>query len=146
MKQSVFRTALFALPLIGATVVAVSIVNAQEGRPGRDGPKVEMNTGKSLSNRGDRGDVRSERGSDRIVRRDRDGRNGDRYDGRRRWSGGDGGRRHWRSGRRYSWGPGVVFYLNDGYYYGECNWLKRRYRQTGHRVWLRRYAMCRNAV
>lgn len=145
---------------------------AQEGRAGRDGGgKVESNAGAKSSGAGDRGSMRrdgdSDRGDrgdrnrgdrsdrgDRADRGDRDrgdradrGNRGDRYDGnRRRWSGGNGSNRNWRSGRRYSWGPGIAFYFNDGYYYGECNWLKRRYRETGNRIWLRRFDRCRDAV
>jgi hypothetical protein len=49
-----------------------------------------------------------------------------------------------RRGHRYLWGPGVTFYLSDGYYYGECGWLKRRAIQTGDRIWWRRYERCRD--
>ncbi len=89
----------------------------------------------NVENRGDRRDA-----SDRPRRMDRG------YNPGRRFSGGDGRNRDWRGGRRYNWGPGIAFYFSDGYYYGECNWLKRRARQTGNRIWLRRYAQCRNAV
>ena len=44
-------------------------------------------------------------------------------------------------GTRYSWGSGFWFY--DGYYHGDCQWLKRRYRETGSRYWLERYRQCR---
>ena len=53
---------------------------------------------------------------------------------------GDGGHR----GRRTSWGGDYLFYFYDGYYHGNCAWLKQRYRETGARYWLRRYEQCRN--
>jgi hypothetical protein len=34
--------------------------------------------------------------------------------------------------------------LSDGFYYGECSWLKRRALQTGDRIWWRRYERCRD--
>jgi hypothetical protein len=176
MKPQTYRTAIFAIPLAVAALMA-STAMAQEGRPGRDGGgKVESNAGGKSAGGGDRGSMRRDgdgdrgdrgnrNGGDRADRGDRDrgdradrgdrdrgdrvnrADRRDRYDGnRRRWSGGNGPNRNWRSGRRYSWGPGFAFYLSDGYYYGECSWLKRRYNQTGNRIWLRRFAMCRDAV
>ena len=165
MKPQTYRTALFAIPLAAAAFMSSTAI-AQEGRAGRDGgAKIESNAGARSSGNADRGSVRrdgdgvrADRGDrnrgDRADRGDRDrgdranrGDRRDRYDGnRRRWSGGYGSNRNWRAGRRYSWGPGFAFYLSDGYYYGECSWLKRRYNQTGNRIWLRRFAMCRNAV
>ncbi len=90
--------------------------------------------------RGDRGrvdrdvDVRSRRGAEVELRR----RDHDR--GWRR----AGYREHIHRGHRYSWGPGVAFYFTDGYYYGECRWLKRRALQTGSPVWWSRYERCRD--
>ena len=49
-----------------------------------------------------------------------------------------------RNGRAYSWGPGISFYLYDGHYYGDCDWLKRRARETGSDYWQRRYRQCRS--
>ena len=46
-------------------------------------------------------------------------------------------------GHRYNWGPGFAFYFSDGYYYGECGWLKRRAIQSGNPIWWRRYHRCR---
>ncbi len=89
----------------------------------------------NVENRRDRSDA-----SDRPRRLDRADNPG------RRFTNDDRRNRNWRGGRRYNWGPGVAFYFSDGYYYGECNWLKRRARETGNRIWLRRYAQCRNAV
>jgi hypothetical protein len=51
----------------------------------------------------------------------------------------DRGRHH--RGRHHSWGPGFYFY--DGYYHGDCGWLRRRAEETGSRVWWRRYRQCR---
>ncbi len=63
-------------------------------------------------------------------------------DRRRDWNG-PGYRDRIRRGHRYAWGPGISFYLSDGYYYGDCGWLKRRAIETGSRVWWRRYERCR---
>jgi hypothetical protein len=63
--------------------------------------------------------------------RDRDGREG-------------GDRDRIFRGHRYAWGPGFDFYLSDGYYYGECSWLKRRAIETDNPVWWRRYHRCRD--
>lgn len=107
------------------------------------GDRVNGEDGGDRVNRGDGGD-RVNRG-DRGQRFSRD--RGDGYEGpRRRWSGGDGRRDRWRSGHRYNWGPGFAFYFYDGYYYGECSWLKRRVRVTGDPVWWYRYERCRDAV
>lgn len=59
-----------------------------------------------------------------------------------------GGRRFSRSyihrhGRRHTWGPGIYFWFYDGYYYGDCEWLRRRAIATGSRYWWRRYNQCR---
>lgn len=50
------------------------------------------------------------------------------------------GRRHHR-GRHYGWGPG--FYFFNGYYHGNCAWLRHKARETGARVWWHRYRRCR---
>jgi hypothetical protein len=61
----------------------------------------------------------------------------------------DGGTRYyrrsgdWRRGTRYLWAPGFAFYLYDGYYYGDCDWLRRRAIATGSRIWWERYRRCR---
>lgn len=54
------------------------------------------------------------------------------------------GDRPWMAGRRYSWGPGVGFYFWNGYYYGDCRWLRRRAIETGSAYWWRRYRLCRD--
>lgn len=48
-----------------------------------------------------------------------------------------------RRGHRYVWGPGIEFWFYDGYYYGDCAWLKRRAIATGSSYWWRRYRQCR---
>lgn len=62
-----------------------------------------------------------------------------RYGGRAAGSG-----RPWLGGRRYLWAPGLTFYFYNGYYYGDCNWLRRRALATGSRYWWQRYRRCRN--
>jgi hypothetical protein len=49
----------------------------------------------------------------------------------------------YRRGTRYSWGPGVEFWFYNGYYYGDCSWLRRRAVETGSQYWWRRYRLCR---
>ncbi|MBX9684684.1 MAG: hypothetical protein K2X41_12940 [Hyphomicrobium sp.] len=129
-------------------------VRLDRGDPGVQNNRAssgERSTRVERTDRGDRGNRmdRGDRGDrmDRGDRADRGGRRNNGYDGpRRNFSRGDGYRNDWRRGRRYNWGPGFAFYLNDGYYYGECNWLKRRARETGNPIWLRRFAQCRNSV
>lgn len=49
-----------------------------------------------------------------------------------------------RRGKRHSWGPGIVFWYYDGYYFGDCEWLKRKARATGSPYWWERYRQCRD--
>jgi hypothetical protein len=46
-------------------------------------------------------------------------------------------------GRRYIWGDGLEFWFYDGYYHGNCAWLKEQALETGSAYWWRRYRMCR---
>lgn len=46
-------------------------------------------------------------------------------------------------GVRYMWG-GLPFFFYDGYYHGDCSWLRRKARQTGSSYWWRRYRQCRD--
>lgn len=62
----------------------------------------------------------------------RDGVRGDRRYGDRRYR-----------GTRYAWGPGVSFYFYDGYYHGDCRWLRRKAVETGSRMWWSRFRQCR---
>jgi hypothetical protein len=48
-----------------------------------------------------------------------------------------------RHGRHIYWGSGLDFYYYDGYYYGNCEWLRERAIYTGSRYWWRRYELCR---
>jgi hypothetical protein len=45
--------------------------------------------------------------------------------------------------RRFYWGPGAEFWFYDGYYHGDCRWLRRKAVQTGRQYWWRRYRLCR---
>ncbi len=40
-------------------------------------------------------------------------------------------------------GPGIQNRYNDGFYYGDCAWLRRKARHTGSRYWIRRFQQCR---
>jgi hypothetical protein len=51
-------------------------------------------------------------------------------------------RRGHHRGTRYLWG-GLPFYFYDGYYHGDCGWLRRRAEATGSRYWWIRYRQCR---
>lgn len=109
------------------------------------------NVGRAV--RGDSGERATEarRGDGpRVIRRGgRDGRGGDGARGDRRRSDGvsrgRGDGRPWRRGTRYLWGPGITFYFYDGWYYGDCSWLRRRAEATGSAYWWRRYRRCRSA-
>lgn len=59
---------------------------------------------------------------------------------------GDGDRRPHRRhrGTRYVWGSGATFWFYDGYYHGDCSWLRRKAIATGSRFWWRRYRQCRD--
>ena len=111
------------------------------GDGGRVGARSESRTVVRSSGEGERrvrsgdGERRARSGDgDRtrvIVRggdRDRDRGRGERREGR---------------GTRYVWG-GLPFFFYDGYYHGDCSWLKRRYRETGSSYWLARYRQCRD--
>ncbi len=77
--------------------------------------------------------VRPNRNSGNVVRRR--GNDGKYYSYR-------GDRRHHR-GTRFNWGPGAIFYFYDGYYHGDCAWLRRKAVATGSSYWWRRYRLCR---
>jgi hypothetical protein len=72
----------------------------------------------------------------RADRTDRDGISRNRKPHVAGWQGGDR-----RRGVRYSWGPGFYFY--DGYYHGDCSWLRRKASATGSHYWWQRYRQCR---
>jgi hypothetical protein len=100
-------------------------------------------------------------GSSAFIRR----RDGDRGYSRKLWVGG-GDRPNWRPGKHHGWkhghkgdwrhkhrvrrfgrhifwGPSLDFYYYDGYYYGNCEWLRERAIYTGSHYWWRRYELCR---
>jgi hypothetical protein len=118
---------------------------AFRGDGGRRGIVGETRTERRLERRLDRAQDRVERRGDRVrdLRRDlreerrerRIDRRADRRDDRR-------DRRFWRRGARILWG-GPAFYFYDGFYYGDCAWLRRRAIATGSQVWWRRYRLCR---
>ena len=104
--------------------------NAQPANRARGDGQPARATVERRVNRGD-----GERaGSERRVRPEVQRR---RVDNDRR---GDG-----RRGTRFYWGPGAEFFFYDGYYHGDCEWLKRKARQTGSHYCLRRYRLCRAA-
>lgn len=74
----------------------------------------------------------------RADRTDRDGISRNRKPHVAGWQGGDR-----RRGVRYSWGPGAEFFFYDGYYHGDCSWLRRKANATGSRYWWQRYRQCR---
>lgn len=65
----------------------------------------------------------------RVVIRDGDRRRG------------DGDRRR---GTRHNWAPGFTFYFYDGFYHGDCSWLRRKVRETGSSYWRQRLRQCRD--
>lgn len=82
------------------------------------------------------------------VRRDRDNipnrvvvRDGNRDRARGDDRRGDGDRRR---GTRHNWAPGFTFYFYDGFYHGDCSWLRRKVRETGSNYWRQRLRQCRD--
>ncbi len=133
IKSTMMMSALVSLGIAG-----LSAATAAEPRyRGGADTTVQRESGGDRYDRGGRGGDYSERaarGNDAVIR------GGDRARSWREPKYSD----HIRRGHRYSWGPGVAFYFTDGYYYGECQWLKRRAIETGSRVWWRRYERCRD--
>lgn len=76
--------------------------------------------------------------NNRGRRVDADNDRGRRFDGDRRDR--NSGNRY--RGTRYLWG-GLPFYFYDGYYHGDCDWLRRKVRQTGSSYWRARLRQCR---
>ena len=118
-------------------------------RSGGANVKAERNGGSDRSDRGGKGEY-SDRGGDKgRVDGDRGSRRSADVEVRGRdrdnsWKKPGYRERVVSHGRRYAWGPGVSFYFADGYYYGECGWVKRRAIETGSRMWWRRYERCRD--
>ena len=116
------------------------------GKRGNDRPPRDSNAGNRGndrpprdSNAGNKGNDRPRDGNTGNNRPPRDGNAGGKNDGR----GGHDRQRIRRFGRHYSWGPGIEFYFYNGYYYGDCAWLKRRAIATGSSYWWRRFRVCR---
>ena len=104
----------FVLAMVATSLVA-SQASAQERR-------MERGEGRGMERRGD---VRpmARRGEER-----REYRGGERREGYR--------------GQRFLYG-GLPFYFYDGYYHGDCGWLRRRAEATGSRYWWVRFRQCR---
>ena len=92
-------------------------------------PTINRSLPSRIDGRRDSRDQAIELGRNRIILRDGDRR---RYDGDR------------RRGTRFSWGPGAEFFFFDGFYHGDCSWLRRKARDTGSRYWRQRYEQCRD--
>ena len=115
---------------------------ASEGSSGSDSARSDHYT-EHRNRRSDRGAEieHSTRHVDRGRHFDRRGPRAevrDRGDWRR-----PGFRERIRRGHHYGWGPGIGFYFSDGWYYGECSWLKRRALATGSPIWWHRFHRCR---
>lgn len=106
------------------------------GRGGGAGVRVEGGArgraeGSGGGGRGGRAEGgRSDGGVRIVVPTNRSGDGIRRGDGRNR-------------GVRHSWGPGAVFYFYDGYYHGDCGWVRRKAISTGSRYWWNRFRQCR---
>lgn len=133
------KTALAAFGAALLIVAAPASADPHSDRGERSGPNVEKMERPNV----DRGpsERRSVKG-DRARGADVDVQARDRRDGPRR-----AGKHNrdfvMRHGHRHVWG-GVTFYLSDGYYYGECDWLKRRAIRTDSPIWWNRYRRCRD--
>jgi hypothetical protein len=103
--------------------------NRSAGGGGGGNFKAHSNTNRSP------GTVRSTPRSSGVVIQQNRGVHRDRNVGGNRHVG-----RH--RGTRYLWG-GLPFYFYDGYYHGDCGWLRRRAEATGSRYWWIRYRQCR---
>lgn len=114
---------------------------ASEGASGSDSPRSRRDMDRT--DRDFEKGARSEH-STRHVDRDRHfDRGGGRAEMRDRDWRRPGYRERIRRGHHYGWGPGIGFYFSDGWYYGECAWLKRRALETDSPVWWHRYRRCR---
>jgi hypothetical protein len=101
---------------------------------GSGGSKAQSNPGRSSG-----GAVRSSpRNSGVVIQQNRNVVRDRNAGGNRHVGGNRGGHR----GVRHLWG-GLPFYFYDGYYHGDCGWLRRRAEATGSRYWWVRYRQCR---
>jgi hypothetical protein len=93
------------------------------------------------------GDVRRgdrDHNKGRSVRRDGDDRDqGSNFQRDRRTDRGDRDDRRRHRGKRHVWGPGIEFWFFDGYYHGDCDWLRRKAISTDSDYWWSRYRLCR---
>jgi hypothetical protein len=109
---------------------------ASEGSSGSDSARSDHRM-EHRNRRPDRG-AEIERSDRHVDRRGPRAEVRDRGDWRR-----PGFRERIRRGHHYGWGPGIGFYFSDGWYYGECSWLRRRALATGSPVWWHRFHRCR---
>ncbi len=103
--------------------------------------------GQARAPRGDGGQARASRGDgDARMSARREGGNAEVQQRRMTRGEGDRGRRDGNEGRfrgtRYLYG-GLPFYFYDGFYHGDCGWLRRRYEATGSLYWRQRFRQCR---
>ena len=115
----------------------------RSGRRGGDSSRALRGRGDSDAGRA----FRSNRGERKLDRGPRRADPGFKKGNRDRGHGFRGGKRHSRDyirkrGNRYVWGPGLAFWYYGGYYYGDCDWLRRRAITTGSAYWWNRYNQC----
>jgi hypothetical protein len=130
----------------GAAAYSQSSRSSPDG-PSRGGASSGASEGTSGASEETRRSSKFDRRSDRTERRSdrRDFERSERGASRhvdREWRR-PGYREHIRRGRHYGWGPGIGFYFSDGWYYGDCGWLRRRALATDSPVWWRRFHRCR---
>ena len=134
MKKSTFVTAMSGAVAALLLTSVPGIAEPDRGKGMRDGGPAAK-----VERRNFDGDRSSRRGLNKDVQVERrgDGPPNQRWNRRRD--------RDFvvRQGRRHNWG-GITFYLSDGYYYGECGWLKRRAVRTGNPIWWSRFRRCRD--
>ena len=111
---------------------------ASEGASGSDSPRSRRSMERTDREVQGARSERSPRNVDRDRQFDRGGGRAEARDWQR-----PGYRERIRRGHHYGWGPGIGFYFSDGWYYGECGWLKRRALATDSPVWWHRYRRCR---
>src|SRR6185312_9965910 len=138
--------------LAGSAAAALSLSSlGSVAEPDRGDMRGDRGGTSARADRGDRAE-RGERG-DKARRGHVDRDVGDRPRGNKEGFVDRGRDRSWRRsadwdrvrrGHRYNWGPGIGFYFSDGYYYGNCHWLKRRAIVTGNPLWWDRYHLCRD--
>lgn len=158
MKITSRLSAVVGSGLLGALLVASPALAAegpfQGGQRGGPAPHGNPGVNKYIGGGGHRGPAPNVRPGPRPGPNPGIGRPGPRpghgpgpgigHGPRPGWGPGPG--RPWRpyyGGTRYLWG-GLPFYFYDGYYYGDCRWLRRRAEATGSSYWWTRYRQCRD--